>query len=30
MIRPNGTENDECDVIATMNVASWAIHYHTK
>jgi len=29
MITPNGTDNNERDVIATMNVTSWAIHYHS-
>jgi len=29
MITPNGTDNTECDVIATINVTSWAIHYYT-
>jgi len=26
---PNGTDNNERDVIATMDVTSWTIHYHT-
>jgi len=26
---PNGAESNERDVIETMNVTSWAIHYHS-
>ena len=28
MIRPNGADNKECDVIAAINVTSWVIQYH--
>jgi len=29
MIMPNGADNNQSDVIATINVTSWVIHYHT-
>ena len=29
MIMPNGTDNNDCDVIATMNATSWVMHYRT-
>jgi len=28
MIRPNGADNKERDVIAAVNVTSWMIHHH--
>jgi len=28
MIRPNGADNNERDVIAARNVTSWVTHHH--